>query len=235
MSKYTNTPSSVTEVTDRSAERRYWRWMAVHAFAAIPAFIALAPAVYALRAAGVSEPTALALGFVAVTLFLAVGALVAWLQTHHWLGWLFRDVRARALIGAERLARDDDELMLEGIREVVFEWHHIDDLLRERELAAVTLGLATGVVLILLVFLMPWITDGMVYFHILESVPSGWAMGAFVGLALLCSVSGIALSWSVHNSKCFSEGDYDPTIVIQERVSALLTEVKALRRTGVIA
>lgn len=235
MSSDNNNVPYVAKMVDRRAERKYWFWMAVHAVVAIPAFLALAPTVFALRASGVSEMVALALGFVAVTLFLVIGALAAWLQTHHWLGWLFRDVRSRALIGAERLARDDEDLMLEGIREVVFEWHHIDDLLRERDLAAVTLALVTGFVLVLLIFLTPWITDGMLYFHILENVSPVWAVGALVALAVLCSISGLILSWSVHHSKCFSEGDYDPTIVIQERVSALLAEVKVLRRTGVIS
>lgn len=225
--------ASANVLSDRKMEQRYWFWMALHALIAAPALAALGPTVLALKAAGIPDVAALVLGFMGISLVLAIGALIAWLQTHHWLGWLFRDIRSRALVGAERLARDDDELMLEGIREVVFEWRHIDDVLRERHWSAVILALATGFVLILLVLLSPWLTQGMLHLNVLPTVTPIWAVAAYGALAFLHSASGFALSWSVYRSKCFSEGEYDPTRVIQERVLALLTEVKALRRTGV--
>lgn len=235
MNDSNSTAFSFEAKSDRRAEHKYWFWLAVHGLVALPAFLGFAPAVFALRAMGMPEMAALAASFVTLTLVLTIAPLIAWLQTHHWLGWLFRTIRSRVLVGAERLARDEDELMLDGIREVVFEWRHIDDILRERDRSAVFLGLVTGLVMVFLFFLAPLIVHWMLRVHGLESLNPSWVLGAFVILTLVYSLSGFALSWSVFHSKCFSEEDYDPTTVIQERVLTLLTEVKALRRTGVIA
>lgn len=228
-----NTASVAPETTDQRAERKYWFWLALHAVAVLPAFLGFSIVIAISQVLHMSEANGMILGFGVAALFLTIGTLTAWLQSHHWIGWLFRDVRSRALIGAERLARDDDQLMLEGIREVVFEWHHIDDLLRERDLSAMLLSIATGFVTIIVFLVAPWIVRWMVHLQIVSAVPT-WAVATFMVLATLYSASGFVLSWSIFRSKCFSETDYNPTTVIQERVLALLTEVKALRRTGVI-
>ncbi len=219
---------------DRHAERRYWAWMALHTFSALPIFAIIAPATFALRTMGHSEAAAISFSLIALGLVLATGLLVAWLQTHHWLGWLFRAVRSRALIGAERLGRDDDELMLEGVREVVFEWHHIDALLRERETSATILAIATTMITATLIVVAPWIVHGLAFPETIGNTIPIWTISALIILALLYGASGLALAWSVYHSKCFSEGDYDPTAAIQHRVLTLLTEVKTLRRSGVI-
>lgn len=208
---------------DLRFERAYRRWMLMHALTLPVAMLAYALLVFALQALGQDVRTAVlgAAGAGALILALAEGAV--WLETHTGLDRLFRRVNMRASIAAERLARDEDQYVIEGVKDVVFEWRHVEVIQRDRDwaglsLAALTLiSLAIGLVL----------SAAVIRFW-------GWSYAAPMSLLTLVSTAvGFALARSVMRYHCFTDRNFDPTDILQTRLLDLLSEVKALRRAGV--
>lgn len=219
---------------DQVQGTRYRRWMLVHIAALVLATPILIGLVTALAWAGTSPVTAIILGFFLSGLLLTLLTLTSWLQSHHWLDSLFRRIRARANIGAERLARDDEKMVVEGVTDVVFEWRHFDILLRERDWVAILLAITmvAGFVLQLVV------SSGLpaLVTNPLDMSPDldFWITLAGIALSGLASLSGLCLARSVYNSECFRSNEFDPTDMIQARLLNLLEEVKMLRRSRVL-
>ena len=208
---------------DLRFERAYRRWMLVHALTLPAALVVYALLVVALLALGQEVRAAVLIAAGASALVLALSEGAVWLETHTGLDRLFRRVNMRASIAAERLARDEDQYVIEGVKDVVFEWRHVEVIQRDRDwaglsLAALTLvSLASGLVLSALVIRF-W----------------GWSFAAPLSLLTLASAAiGFALARSVMRYRCFTDRNFDPTDILQNRLLDLLSEVKALRRAGV--
>lgn len=216
-------PQPAAIPSDAAYERAYRRWMLLHGLT-LPGAISL----YALGLTGLylfdqTERMAVlgGAGLALAGLALMEGAI--WLETHNWLSRLFRRVNMRASIAAERLARDDDQYVIEGVQEVVFEWRHVEVIQRDRDWAGLALAalsmvsLALGLILSALV-IRYW----------------GWVHASPLAVLTLASAAGgFALARSVMRYACFSKRNFDPTDILQSRLLELLSEVKDLRRAGI--
>lgn len=209
--------------SDLRFERAYRRWMLMHALTLPGAALVYALLTIALLALGQSAHAAIlgAAGTGALGLALAEGAV--WLETHTGLDRLFRRVNMRASIAAERLARDEDQYVIEGVKDVVFEWRHVEVIQRDRDWAGLSLAALTLVSLAL----------GLALSAVVMGL-WGWSYAApLSGLTLASTAAGFALARSVMRYHCFTERNFDPTEILQTRLLDLLSEVKALRRAGV--
>lgn len=209
--------------SDTEFERAYRRWMLMHGLT-----LPLAGALYALvlvtlYALGVETRMAVLSATCVGGLGLSLSEGAVWLETHNGLDRLFRRVNMRASIAAERLARDDDQYVIEGVQDVVFEWRHVEVIQRDRDWAGLSLAalnlfsLAAGLAL----------SAGLIRFW-------GWVnIAPFSLLTLASAAAGFALARSVMRYHCFTDRNFDPTDILQTRLLDLLSEVKALRRAGV--
>jgi len=209
--------------SDAAYERAYRRWMLVHGLTLPGAISVYALGLTLLYIFGQSPLTAVIGSMLLALAGLALMEGAIWLETHNWLGRLFRRVNMRASIAAERLARDDDHYVVEGVQDVVFEWRHVEVIQRDRDWAGLALAalsmvsLALGFVLSALV-IRYW----------------GWVHASPLAVLTLASAAGgFALARSVMRYACFSRRDFDPTDILQSRLIELLTEVKDLRRAGI--
>lgn len=209
--------------SDTEFERTYRRWMLMHGLTLPVSGALYALVLVALYALGVEIRAAVlsAAGVGALGLALAEGAV--WLETHNGLDRLFRRVNMRASIAAERLARDEDQYVIEGVQDVVFEWRHVEVIQRDRDWAGLSLAalnlfsLAAGLAL----------SAGLIRVW-------GWVnIAPFCLLTLASAAAGFALARSVMRYHCFTDRNFDPTDILQTRLLDLLSEVKALRRAGV--
>lgn len=209
--------------SDLRFERAYRRWMLLHALTLPGSALVYALLVVSLQGLGQPVNTAIIGAAITGALVLAFTEGAVWLETHSGLDRLFRRINMRASIAAERLARDEDQYVIEGVKDVVFEWRHVEVIQRDRDwaglsLAALTLvSLAAGLSLSALVIRF-W----------------GWIYAAPLSLLTLASAAaGFALARSVMRYHCFTDRNFDPTHILQNRLLDLLSEVKALRRAGV--
>ena len=102
------------------------RWMLLHALTLPGSALVYALLVVALHGLGQAVNTAIIGAAITGALVLAFTEGAVWLETHSGLDRLFRRINMRASIAAERLARDEDQYVIEGVKDVVFEWRHVD-------------------------------------------------------------------------------------------------------------
>lgn len=218
---------------DRVYRNRYLRWTGLH----LVQFWLIAPLFLALQTglpyAGLS-PLDVTLTALSITALVMLGVtLITRLQVDHALGQYFRRLRSRTELAMERMGRDDRELMTDGVKEVIFEWRYISEVLRTKDWAGISLvtgtalslaGALTGLAFSL--ELIGWLAAPEVE----ELLPAGLAF-----LLLAHGLSGIALGVKVFRSRCFTDRGFDPSVAVAARMDDLLAEVKDLRRAGIVA
>ncbi len=221
--------------TDKAFHAKLRQLMTVHGAVMWVASGIAALGFWAMKMYGAGPIGSVAVAATAAGLFGAGGVVITWILIHDTLDLKFRQIRSRAKIGAERINVDDTERAASGVQDVIYEWYHIRETLRSKDITAIIFSfsmLLSGVVLAALAvtycFAAPvlWAVEP----------PTAYAIGGLVALiGVGFGVAGALLGQSVRGARCYVTDAVDPSEAIQARMRALLAEVKELRRHGVIA
>lgn len=218
---------------DRRFRNRYLRWMAIHAAQLWLVVLIFVIANTSMAGLELSATNTLVIANILTAFFVVSGSLIAWISVHNWLARLYNRIRSRTMIAAERLGRDDQELMLDGAREVIFEWRYIYDVMLLKLFAAAALAVVTVAGQAFAFMLTPTVASYVAGFYPTGDSSQIWLVVALIVLTSAHSISGLFLAVSVYRSMCFSGDGFDPTDALQSRLGNLLAEVKDLRRLGV--
>ncbi len=221
-----------------SADRSFWRkfntLLGVQAVMVWATLALCAGAVALLQGMTVNTTAALWIAAAVTFLFFFGAVAIAWIVTHEVVNHQFRSVRNRAELGAEQINTELSDKVAMGVRNLIYEWTHTRELVRDRDRAMgvffLVIAAQTGVILAGATGLIPPLNALIASASVNGYVAAGFA----VTIAGAHAIAGAALTLSMISTRCTIDPAFAPADAIARRMLGLLGEVKELRGRGVL-